>query len=249
VSGYDRNDVDEDRPTSPELPQARRRARAVSRRLAVPCPAGALGFDTDERPTAAQYQLLRALGFRFACRYLGDLTSAEVDDALDAGVGIIPVQHAHLPGWSPDTLKGADDGARAVHHAAVAGLPACTLWADIEGCAGSAADLAGYVRAWCASPVKAGFEAGGYIGSGTPGDSETLWRLDFTGYWKSQSDVPTPARRGWRLIQLFAPPYGSCTVGDVFPGCSPAVRELTIDVDVAQSDYLGALPKMIVRAP
>jgi glycoside hydrolase-like protein len=225
--------------------------RAKRGRQVVDVPHGAIGFDTDTRWTGAQYAEARSLGFRFAFRYLGDLSSEEVDEALGADMMISAIQHAHPPGWECSVQLGADDGARAVRDARSALLPpGLPLWADLEEVAtGTGPSLvAGYSQAWCAHVVGAGFPAGVYWGAGMPGDSQQLYQLPFTSYFKSFSNVVTPWRRGYQLYQLFHFPRGECIVADVYPDASSLTRNLAIDVIAACSDYVGSRARMLKAA-
>lgn len=222
----------------------------ASRRV-VPVPFAGLGIDTTARLTRDQYAAIRALGIVFAGRYLGDLTSEEIDDAHAAGVGILPVQHAHAAGWQPTGALGREDGTRAVQDARGAGIPCMPLWNDLEGChpASNEDEIATYAAGWASALRVAGYEPRVYVGAGVPGDGLTLYALPYVGYWKSQSIVPTPARRGYQLVQLFRYPQGQCQLGDAFPDAPPAVKHLLVDVDVATTDYLGGRPAMLVAAP
>lgn len=213
---------------------------------------GSRGFDTIVALTGAQYAAMRSIGFTFRWGYLGDLHTAEIDNALSNGVGIVVIQHARANGWMPDAAKGAEDGARAVRDASVAGLPgALPLWCDLESPATSAtaADIAAYSSAWCKAVHIAGHNAELYVGYALPCNGEQLWELPFTGYASSFSDVATPAHRGFKMRQLFADyPKGECFVRDFCPSAPASILALNIDIDIAQTDYLGARPKMLVAA-
>jgi hypothetical protein len=221
------------------------------RRVVVDVRPGALGFDTDARLTRAQYAEMRSLGFEFAERYLGDLTTEEVDDCLGAGLLLQPLQHAHLAGWLPSEGFGLADGERAVRDAQRAEIPPMPLFADLEEpLAGTTTvEVFAHCRGLCPPMVQAGYEAGVYWGAGMPGDGRFLYSLPFTRYWKSFSDVVTPWRRGWQLVQLYSFPLGQVLVREVFPQASDLVGGRLIDLDVAQSDYLGSRPRMLAGVP
>lgn len=219
-------------------------------RAIVDCPFGSVGFDCDVRLSLEQYRELRTFGLRFAIRYLGDLTTEEVDDANAADVGIVPIQHAHAPGWlvgSPGHT-GAEDGRRAINDANAAALPPVPIWCDFEepSVSTTIAEAHQYAAEWCAV-VSGGKhpDPGVYWGSGNPGSSEDVYRLAFVRYFKSFSDVVTPHRRGYQLIQLYHFPQGELLVREAFPQASPLVANVAIDLDVACSDYLGSRPKMV----
>jgi|SRR5579864_3059588 len=213
---------------------------------------GARGFDTIATLTGVQYAAMRDIGFTFRWGYLGDLHTAEIDTALSNGVGIVVIQHARAPGWMPDATKGAEDGARAVRDASVAQLPgALPLWCDLESpsLAATARDIAAYSMSWCLAVHGASHPAELYVGYALPCNAEQLWELPFTGYASSFSDVATPAHRGFKMRQLFADyPKGECVVRDFCPTAPASVAGLSIDIDIAQTDYLGARVKMLVAA-
>ncbi len=221
------------------------------RRALVDCPYG-LGFDTDTRLAFEQYRELRALGLRFAGRYLGDLTSEEVDDANGADLGIIPIQHAHVAGWQvgEGAHTGAADGRAAVADANHAALPPMPLWCDLEEVHPSTTieQVHQYAAEWCAQVKASGFEGRVYWGAGMPGDPHDVYMLQFDGYWKSFSNVAAPWRRGWQMVQLYCYPRGECLVRDVFPLASSLVANVAIDLDAACADYLGGRPRMVVAA-
>jgi hypothetical protein len=218
-------------------------------RRTVLMPHAALGFDTIARLSRDQYAAMRALGFQYAIRYLGDLTSDEVDDCcLHAGLGIVPVQHAHAVGWIPSAELGTADGAAAVRDAVTARLPPCELWADLEGCnpVTTHDQVLAWSVTWCRPVTITSNDAGVYVGGATPEDAHALYSLPFTGYWESESAVAAPWRRGFKLVQLFCAPKGECLVRDVFPNAPTLVRNLQIDVDVSRSDYLGGRCRMVI---
>lgn len=224
----------------------------MSTRVA-PATVGAVGVDLSTPLSAEQAAALRALGLAFAARYVGldaapaasDLSAGELAAITGAGLALLIVQHVRVPGWAPSAGVGGQDGATAARHAVAAGVPpGATLWLDLEGCAAgtSAASVAGHVAAWAASVRAAGYDPGCYVGAGVPLDAQGLWHLAVDRYWRSQSDVPAPATRGYQLIQL----YPTVRIGDLYPGAPPSVTAVEVDVDVAQQDYRGDRPTMVV---
>lgn len=224
-------------------------------RALVPCTIGARGADTDTRLVADEAAALRAAGFEWVTRYLslstpnaGDLSPGELAGILGAGLGLMAVQHVRLAGWLPTGPLGANDGGAAVRHAVTCGIPrGATLWADVEGTAASAraSDVAAYVDAWATAVRAGGYDPGAYIGAGLPQDldASALWHLAVDRYWRSQSQVPNVVNRGYQLLQL----YPQCKVGDVFPAAAAEVRGIMVDVDIAQQDYRGSTPTMLVQ--
>ena len=214
---------------------------------------GALGFDCDERLTREQYGAMRSLGCEFACRYLGDapgdLTSTEIDDANSQDVGIVLLMHAYAAGWTPETCPGRLYGDAGVRHAMACKAPmGSELWADVEGLADGVTQES--VILWSGGVTRAimaaGYVSSGYIGAGVPCDSHGLYMLAFTGYWQSESEVPPVENRGYRMIQLFVWPRGEALVREIWQDAPQSVRDLLVDLDVAQSDKRGVRPRMII---
>jgi hypothetical protein len=205
---------------------------------------GALGCDSDTKLGAQQAARLKSLGLRFVVRYLslganesgGDLDKPEVADILDAGLGLMAVQHVRLPGWTPSAALGIEDGSHAAHNAVSAGLPAgVTLWVDLEGINGTVGDTVAYANAWNDAVKGAGYDTGVYVGGGVPLDEMQLFALLHTHrYWRSFSQVPNVGKRGYCMIQL----YPTTNLGGV-----------SVDLDIIQKDYLGGLPRWLVSSP
>jgi hypothetical protein len=204
----------------------------------VPIPVGARLIDTDAKINAECAQALKAMGIDGVIRYLSigsetsaDLTSDELSDILDAGLGVFVVQHVRYPEWYPTALQGADDGMRAVANMKAIGFPegaSCTL--DWEGIATDAdkSSVISYGRSfWTA--IQA-YEPVLYVGDQVPLTGADLYALPFTHYWKSLSavDAQTPAC-GWQVVQLHTnKPLSLCGI--------------PIDYDFVQDDYRGRVP-------
>ncbi len=217
--------------------------------IAVATP-GAQGFDSDTAIVADTASALFGAGFRFALRYLSrtepqnpsDLSTAEAQAILGAGLALMAVQHCPRPGWAPSAALGQQYGHAAARNAAAIGLPTASvgaglglgwglsLWLDLEGVASwaTAADTIAYCNAWAGAVEAAGFQPGLYVGANQPlsGD-ELYWRLRVKSYWKSASTVPAIPYRGYQMVQALAP--------------SPMVG-VAIDRDVVMADAFGALP-------
>lgn len=200
---------------------------------------GAQGFDTDSEVVPVTANALRKAGFEFAVRYLsrgsgqqaGDLSAAEAQAILGAGLALMGVQHCARPGWLPTAELGDSYGQAATTNAAAVGLPTgLTLWLDLEGVAtyATAADAIAYCNAWAARVDAAGFISGLYVGAQQPLSADDLyWRLRVKHYWRSASRVPEVSLRGYQLIQAIAP--------------SP-VAGLALDRDVTMADGFGGVP-------
>jgi hypothetical protein len=198
-----------------------------------------LGFDTTYKIDEQHAQALSSL-FAFACRYVNltekphplALDRAEVDLLARAPMGIFTVQFARTHGWN--TQAGRADGAAAARNHLALGLPAdSTLSCDLEGNFSSAQQAVDYAGSWYQSTLAEGIDVDAtqiYIGAGVPLTSGELYqRLRFRGYWRSGSEVPDIARRGYRMIQLR--PLDQVIAG------------VRVDLDVVQTDNLGGRPR------
>jgi hypothetical protein len=206
---------------------------------------GAIGFDTDAVVSAATAVALRRSGFAFAVRYLsrmepqntGDLSTAEAQAVLDAGLALMAVQHCQRAGWAPTQALGTQYGQAAAKNAASIGFPlGVNLWLDFEGVASfaTAADAIAYCNAWAEEVSSGGYVPGLYVGANQPltGD-ELYWRLRVQHYWRSASDVPDISYRGYQMKQALMP--------------SP-VDGIGVDRDVIVADAFGGLPVFLAPA-
>jgi hypothetical protein len=191
-------------------------------------------FDTDEKLTRADLLLLLAAGFRGGLRYVGyedqpfpgDLDAAELDDMLTLGLGAMVVQHCRRPPWATSAAVGDSDGRNGCRHAQAAGYKAgATFWDDLEGIGLGSTNLstAAYANAK-RDAVIATYPLGEYIGDDVPMSGHDLFALLVANrYWKSLSQVPDIAERGYCMVQL-----GTVKVG-----------RLTVDVNWHTADRLG----------
>ncbi len=117
------------------------------------------------------------------------------------------------------------------------GFPAgVTVWLDLEGPGGTAADITAWVNAWAHEVKAAGYDAGLYVGYGTQLTSHELYALAVDRYWHSVSRVTDSANAlaeptcGWCMYQL-----------------NPSVMRCAtwVDVDVVQEDYQGRVPNWV----
>lgn len=198
----------------------------------VTSPFPALGFDCVTPMTAERAAGLRDAGLKFAVRYLGSVTAAELAVILDAGLLFMPVTYSRQPGWTPTANMGTDDGRLDVSHLTAAGVPrGCTVWVDLEGVGdASAAAVAVWVNERGAVLRDAGYDVGLYVGEGDVLDSGELYALSKVDrYWRSLSRVPEPTC-GFSLLQL---PHTVTIAGT------------EVDVDCVQFDFHGRLPMMV----
>jgi hypothetical protein len=203
----------------------------------VAAPAGLHGIDADTVLTATSCAAIKAAGFSFCIRYVsrgatlptGDLSSQEATIILNAGLGLMPVQHVAQVGWSPSQALGTTNGQNAATHAHNIGFPpGINVWLDLEGVKTSAThkSVIDHCNAWFAEVRNAGFVPGIYVGARAilTGD-ELFWRLQTTHYWKSGSNVPNIPQRGYQMIQKI---IANDTVGGV-----------EIDRNLTQTDGFG----------
>lgn len=209
----------------------------------VEAPIGSRGVDTAARIDAKHCAALKAECVTFVVRYLSlhapsvlDLTIPERDAILDAGLGLMVVQHVRYAGWMPNAKLGEEDAASCVHHAQSLALPSgSVLWCDLEGMHEHATSqqAIAYENAWSLDVRAAGYQPGVYIGAGVPlNGTELFRRLIAARYWRSQSNVPDVEERGYQMVQCFP----AITIAGV-----------PVDVDFTQSDHKGSKPTMIVR--
>jgi hypothetical protein len=197
---------------------------------------GERGFDTIEIISAAAAKALAASGFSFAVRYAETITRGELEALTGAGLGVMLAGYARVRDWSADT--GRADGARVASKALAAGFPvAATLWCDQEGGVPDQPTAVAYATAWWRGATGAGSEDPGlYVGDGAGFDSglalHTL--IPFRRYWRSMSQVPNVAGRGYQVLQLYPP--------------DQMVAGVRVDLDIIQSDYQGGLPVLCVAA-
>lgn len=207
-------------------------------------PPGTILLDTDEVVSDAALHLAYASGVRGIIRYVGfairawkgDLTIDERDRILEAGMGLMVVQHVRRAVWTPSEALGNSDGDAAVRHALAAGyLPGATLWNDLEGIEYGAVDRTIlYANAKHHQVSSAGFEPGEYIGDRCPLSAEELYHSLLSGlYWRSGSEVPTPVIRGYAMTQQI-------------PG--PSFAGISFDKNVHTGDRLGGGAHWIVGA-
>jgi Domain of unknown function (DUF1906) len=200
-----------------------------------PAPSGALGFDSDTAITAQVAQLFAGQGYAFCVRYLSlgrgqrrkDLSAAEGEAILGAGLALMAVQHVRTAGWSPAAAMGNNDGTNASFNASAIGFPAgVNVWCDLEGinAAVAAQDVIDYCNAWYAVVLAAGFVPGLYVGANAILTGQQLYDLAFQHYWKSESKVPAIPVRGYQMIQTLVP----------LP-----VNGIGIDQDVTQTGQQG----------
>jgi hypothetical protein len=213
--------------------------------IVEPAKAGAHGFDTNVSLTKASATALKQAGFAFAIRYLtrkatpppGDLTKAEMDAILDAGLALMAVQHVAAEGWTPTEALGTEYGTNAAAHAKAVNLPAGTVvFLDLEGVkvGTPAATIIAYCNNWHAPVKAAGYLPGLYVGPNSWLTADQLYhQLKMTCYWKSGSKVPPIPTRGYCMVQS---------------SHQEVVAGVNIDHDQIMPDGLGQTPPWARKA-
>jgi len=197
---------------------------------------GLKGFDSDTIINKDTANKFKKDGYSFCFRYLsrekgqqdGDLSFQEANDILNSGLALSAVQHVSSPGWIPTGSLGTTYGENAAYNAASIGLPkGMNIWCDLEGIAkGTDSNtVIAYCNAWYDAVYKAGYIPGIYIGANAILNSQQLyWDIKFQHFWKSMSNVPCVANRGYQLIQSSQPNH---------------INGISIDEDITHNDYKG----------
>jgi hypothetical protein len=209
----------------------------------TPAHSGALGFDTASPLTAAICQSMVTLGYEFAIRYVShaqpearDLSPAEVSTILTSGLALMAVAHPPLPGWAAVGVMGTEHATWAVNNLSALGIvpPGMTVWCDLEGVlpGTAASDIIAYVNAWTSIIKAAGYQPGLYVGyDNFLSGSQLYTDLFLTRYWKSASNVTSPAVRGFCMQQTIP---------------AQPVAGISIDRNIIYRDRLQGLPTWLV---
>lgn len=203
---------------------------------------GLLGFDANTVISFETAQRFFQDGYKFCVRYVSrgqepqtDLTPKEATDILNAGLALMPVQHVRAAGWIPSRSLGMQDGTAAAKNTKDVGFPqGVNVWLDLEGVSNSvsAEVVIDYCNAWFQEVSQAGYIPGIYVGSAAILTGQQLYSdLSFQHYWRSQSNVPNIAQRGYQLIQLFP---------------TVTINGIEIDIDVTQNDFFGGQVQWLV---
>lgn len=202
--------------------------------IVQPATPGVSGVDTVARITYEQAQALYAAGYKFAVRYLGHVSMAEVIDITSAKMALLFVAgYSRRPGWAPTAEVGALDGNQAVEHLKELSAVGTSTYVDFEGPKPDKAGCLLYGNAAAHAIQQSNTPAGVYVGYGLPLSSiELYWSLSFTGYWKSLSKVPDVAVRGYQMIQHTPANQRVCGV--------------EVDINTIQADNKGNVPQWLI---
>lgn len=211
-------------------------------RIAKAATVGALGADTIQPiTTRAVADALRGAHVDYIVRYLGSLSSPEIDVILQSSLAVMPVTYSRSSGWQPSGDLGALDAKHHVAECDAIGIPkGATVWLDLEGPGGHAQDVIDHVTNWANIVRGSGYDPGLYCGWGTLLTSEELYQLPVDRYWKSQSRVTDSAG------QLAEPKCGWCQY-QLFP--SVMRGGVWVDLNVIQEDNQTRLPTWVVATP
>jgi hypothetical protein len=212
-------------------------------------PPGSRGFDCNAKVSRADAARFYAAGYRFAVRYVRratvnpqDITAGEIAGLLEAGLGVMLVQHFAGEGWHPTADMGRMYGTTAALDASRVGYPrGAQLWCDLEGVAAGTPPsvVIDYCNRWHESVQTAGFRPGLYVGYGARLTATQLFRaLRFDRYWAAYNlnADQYPAVRGVCMRQ-HAFPLAKHRV--------PGVH-FEYDVDDLGTDALGGSPTMLL---
>ena len=184
-------------------------------------PDGALGFDVSHPINLQQAKAAFKAGFKFCIRYVPrrdlihdpvgdpDITFAEAEAILDAGLGLFLVQHVSLAGWLATGDKGKNFGTNAAIYAEHCGFPAgVNIFLDLEevSATSTAAEIQAYCNEWFLALQSKGYEPGVYVGSKNGLNAEQLFSgTKFRHYWHAASEAdppkPRPGDRGYQMFQ------------------------------------------------
>jgi hypothetical protein len=185
--------------------------------------------DTYSVVTENHAKWLKASGYDFVVRYLGNLSIGERDVILGAGLGLGLVTFAKE--WN---------GLLAIQHLSRLDMPqGTTVFLDVEDVEMNSLTLIGAITAWTRPIVNGGFDPGVYLGAKCLLTSEEMFALPVRKYWHSCSRVvdrngkEAGPQCGWVMRQLF-PPNVNLPCG------------LRVDFDVVENDYSDRKVSMVV---
>lgn len=197
----------------------------------------ALLFDTESPCSLGLLLALKAVGFQGGIRTVTvdpaadptDITAQEIANFMAAGLGLMLYQRVRDPGWLPSATLGKADAEVFAAKAARAGyLAGASAWDDLEGIGGSASATIAYANEKAADLKAARYVPGDYVGDDVPLTGDELFHeLVVTCYWRSLSNVPDVATRGYAMIQIAE---------------NVPVAGTIVDVNLARADLLGGRP-------
>lgn len=148
--------------------------------------------------------------------------------ARQAGLAVMAFQGYYPPAFQ-DLAQATSRAQQALQWAQQTGYPTgAMIWLDWESADVSPAFGVQWINQWATVVQQGGYVPGIYVGAPQPLDATTLYyALIVQHYWKSLSQVPPVAVRGYQLVQ----------VSD-----STDLAGLACDADVVTGDALGGMP-------
>ncbi|MDR3551236.1 MAG: DUF1906 domain-containing protein [Candidatus Babeliales bacterium] len=206
-------------------------------------PDKATGCDCNFVVTPKLAQAFINHGYSFVIRYIpraagsnsgGDLTNAEANTIINAGLGLMAVQHVSNDNWHPTAELGTAYGNYAASYAKQIGLAAgVNIWVDLEMVNINSAkqDVIAYCKAWYAAISAAGYVPGIYIGYQVIIDNQDAYNLPFAHYWAAYNTDTIPAVRGYQMVQ----------------GIQVNVGGIDVDPNTVKVDHKGGTPLWLIK--
>ncbi len=207
-------------------------------------PSGSKGFDCNTPLTASTAAAFRKAGFAFALRYVprnfqtnpaspsGNITKAEAQTILDAGLALMIVQHVASSPWDPTGELGMTYGQFAVSNCQAIGLPrGVNIFLDLEGVRGGTnpQNVLDYAGTWADFVGDAGYVPGIYIGASCGITAGQIVTLPFKQFWRSgSSSTPQIGAPGYSMQQTIS--------------ASLVLSGVAYDSDVISTDQNGGTP-------
>jgi glycoside hydrolase-like protein len=199
--------------------------------------------DTDIRLNPVVLGQVEAAGYAGVARYVplpgdgaaNDIRADELGAVMEAGLGLLLVQHVRFPHWDPAMHSGGTDARVAVQFAMEVGyLAGAHIFLDLEGIVpGTGTATKAFAEAWAATVVGAGYRAGCYVGFDVPLTPQELFDLhDINSYW-SDAGPRNVAVRGFAIKQ-----HPQIQIAGV-----------NFDPDTVQPDLKGETPVWMASAP
>ena len=208
------------------------------------------GFDLNQPLTAVTAPKWKAHGYTFVDRYIWrdhqrpyDLSIAEIEVILAAGLALTVTQHYAGDGWRPNASIGGSYGRMAVQAANSLELPSgLTLTCDLEGCDDdvSAIDVVEYGAQWAHAVADGGFLPQLYVGQGCVLLPHELGDLPFPRFRRALNlnTDQYPTGRGFCVFQHEAKP------ADIPDGVAIATSDF--DTNTITGDRLGGFPTALI---
>lgn len=208
-------------------------------------PSGSKGFDCNTPLTSTTAANFRNAGFAFALRYVprnyltdptspsGNITRAEAQTILDAGLALMIVQHVATSPWDPTGELGMTYGQYAASNCQAIGLPrGVNVFLDLEGVRAGTdpQNVLDYAGTWGDAVRDAGYMPGIYIGASCGISAQQIVGLtNFGQFWRSgSSSAPQIGAPGYCMQQTIS---ASLVLGGV-----------AYDSDVITADQNGGTP-------